>query len=102
MHNKKVSKRHIARQMALKHLYAMQLGGSKVPNTAGSAFDNDYYDQLVTHVLVRTQEWDDYIGPCLDQENLEEITQVDRAILWIGGASLKSVESLGAWSLMRL
>ena len=89
MSERKVSKRHLARELALKHLYAMQLGGEKVLLMDNELYDKEYYEQLITHVLVRSQEWDDYIRPCLVEDNLEEITQIDRAILWIGVYELK-------------
>ena len=91
---KKVShkpyERHNARQMALQAIYEWQMAKNDVETiieqfleSNKKKVDLDYFSYLVLGVTNHTQEIDDSFTPYLANRTIDQLDQVDKAILRI-------------------
>jgi transcription antitermination protein NusB len=99
--------RHGSRWLALQGLYAWQNSRENIAKIeadllAGDlqfnpqdfdekvkiAFDKAYFHELLTQIYEQGEELDTELSPHLDRD-IQEVTPIERAILWIGAYELK-------------
>ncbi len=90
--------RHKARFCAIQAIYQWQLAKPDLaillqqflpPNPAeAKKIDQEYFDKLVTHVVMQNETLDNVLAPHLDRA-LKEVSQVECAILRVSTCELK-------------
>lgn len=92
-----IHRRHSARRLAMQAIYSWQLADTSLNQLLADfrtdidfpKADEEYFDELVSAVVSKTQSLDDLIGPYLDRA-AESVDPVERAILRLATYELKS------------
>lgn len=90
------SARRYARRAILQALYQWQLGGASASEIELYFFvhqkmdkvDRAYFSELLKAIIAQSAELDELLQPALDRK-VEELTPVERAILYLGSYELK-------------
>lgn len=88
----KPAARRKARRFAVQAIYEWQISGNPVYEIeARYRVENDmhkvdlpYFHELITHIVQRSEQLDEALGPCLDNRAINELDPVELATLRIG------------------